>query len=95
MNSATPDIVYQIVDIIVNPLIYFLFALATVYFLWGGLKFIQNADEPSERALGAKSMMFSLIGFAIMLSAFGIVNWITRTIGVPDSQKPTSIDQLK
>jgi hypothetical protein len=73
---------YNINSQILNPIIYFLFSLATIYFLYGVFVFIKNADSPDKRSEGAKSMMWGIIGLFIMLSVKGIINLILRTIGV-------------
>ena len=65
---------------IVTPLIYLLFALALVYFFWGVMVFIQNADVPEKREEGYKHMIWGIIGIFIMVSAIGIINIITATI---------------
>lgn len=67
---------------ILTPLIYLLFALATVYFLYGVFVFIKNADSPDKRSEGAKSMMWGIVGLFIMVSVKGIINLILRTIGI-------------
>ena len=59
---------------IVSPLIYLMFALALFYFLWGVFVFIQNAESPEKREEGGKSILWGLVGMAIMLSVKGIIN---------------------
>lgn len=71
----------KILDNIVTPVIYLIVALAVVYFVWGVLVFIQNADNPEKREDGYKHMIWGIIGMFIMLSAKGIINIIMSTIG--------------
>jgi hypothetical protein len=68
-------------DQIVTPIIYLLFALATVYFLYGVYLFVKNAESPDKRSEGAQSMIWGIIGLFIMLSVKGIINLILRTVG--------------
>ena len=89
MNPAPPDIIANIIRIIVNPAIYLLFALAVLYFMYGMLQFIRNAAESKERAQGARAMLFGVIGLAIMISSFALVNFIIRFVGAPADQRPT------
>ena len=56
-------------------------ALAAIYFLWGLVVFVQNADNPDKRAEGYKHMLWGIIGIFIMVSAKGIVNIIINTLG--------------
>ena len=71
----------KILDNIVTPVIYLIVALAVVYFVWGVLVFIQNADNTEKREDGYKHMIWGIIGMFIMLSAKGIINIIMSTIG--------------
>ena len=66
---------------IVNPIIYFLFALAFLYFLYGVLIFIINADDESKRAIGKQHMFWGLIGLFIMVSVYGILDVVISTMG--------------
>ena len=72
----------NILDNVATPIIYLLVALAVVYFLWGMLTFIQNAEAPDKREEGYKHMIWGIIGLFIMLSAKGIVNLILSTLGL-------------
>jgi hypothetical protein len=56
-------------------------ALAVVYFLWGVVGFIKNADNTEKREEGYKHMIWGIIGLFIMISANGIINIIRSTIG--------------
>jgi uncharacterized membrane protein YbhN (UPF0104 family) len=73
----------RFVDNIVNPVIYFLFAVALLYFLYGVLVFIINADDESKRAIGKQHMFWGIIGLFIMVSVYGIIGIILGTIGAP------------
>ncbi len=66
-------------DGIIQPLIYLLFALAIVYFLYGVLQYIRKGgDEDSQRE--ARSMMiFGIIAIAVMVSVWGLVNFLTNS----------------
>lgn len=90
-----PDIVTRIITLVVNPLIYVLFGAAVLYFLWGVLQFVRKADDSEARAHGAQHIIWGVIGLAIMMSAFGIVRLVINTVGVPEDQRPTSIQQLR
>src|SRR5690242_733256 len=81
-GSATFDKLFaNIINQIVTPIIYLLLTLAVIYFMYGVLKFIQNADSPEERATGFNHMKWGVIGIFIMVSAKGIINLILATLG--------------
>jgi len=66
---------------IVNPLIAVLFALALLYFAFGVVQYIRNADSDEGRQTGSKHIIWGIIGMAIIVAAFGIMNVICYTIG--------------
>lgn len=81
-DSAFNTLLQKIVSNVVTPIIYFLMALAVVYFVWGVMVFIQNADNAEKRSDGYKHMIWGIIGLFIMVSAKGIINIILSTLGL-------------
>lgn len=67
---------------IIDPIIALLFAAATLYFLYGVLQMIQNAGNEEARKEGQQHVIWGVIGMFIMLSFYGIMHLICRTIGV-------------
>ena len=76
------DLIDNINEFIVNPLILLLMATATVYFLWGLSMFLANAEDTTERSEGKRKIVYGLIGLFIMVSVFGIINLVLGTFGV-------------
>jgi uncharacterized membrane protein YjfL (UPF0719 family) len=77
------SIINKLADNIINPLITFLFALATLFFIYGVAEyFILNKDDSTARSEGAQHILWGVIGMFIMLSAYGIVRLIMATVGV-------------
>ena len=76
------DLLNNIKTEIVNPAIYLLLALAAVYFVWGVFSFISNPESDEAREKGKQHMIWGIIGIAIMLSTFGIIEMIKGTIGL-------------
>ncbi len=66
---------------IITPLIFLLAALAVVYFLFGVMKFIQNQDNEEAQLEGKKHMAWGIIGIFIMIAVYGILGFITKTLG--------------
>jgi len=75
-------LIKKIDTLIINPLIYFMIGLAVVYFLWGVVEYLIHGDEPDARATGTQHMIWGIVGLAIMVGVFGIINIIEKTIGV-------------
>lgn len=75
------DLLNKINTNIINPLIILLIGVALVYFLFGMVKYITNGDSATERAQGAKHMIWGIVGLFIMVSAFGIMQFVCNVVG--------------
>lgn len=75
--------------VIVNPLIYLLFALAFAFFLYGVLEFLMNQENEEKRTAGKNHMIYGIIGITIMFGIWGILNILLNTFGIKniDPQK--------
>lgn len=65
---------------ILNPFVSLLLGLAVVYFLYGVVRFIVDYGNEATRAEGKKHMIWGIVGLAIMISVYGIINLISNTI---------------
>ena len=66
------EIIEKITQEILNPVIYLLFAAATIMFVVGIIKYILSAS-PQQVDQGKKTMLYGIIGLFVMASAYGIV----------------------
>jgi len=66
---------------ILNPLIALMFAVATVYFMYGVYQFMWDPDNEEAREKGRKAMFWGIIGLFIMTSVFGIMKFLISTFG--------------
>ena len=69
-------------NLIINPLILFLFALAVVYFLYGVLEFIMNQENEEKKTAGKSHMLWGVVGITIMLGVFTLMNIVISTFGI-------------
>ena len=69
-------------DMIINPLILFLFALAVVFFLYGVLEFIFNQESEEKKTTGKSHMLWGIVGIAIMLGVWTLLNMIINTLDI-------------
>ena len=76
------EILARINEQIINPIIYLLFFLASIYFVWGVVKFLSNSDSDEARSDGKRHMVWGIVGMVIMLSAYAILALITSSFGV-------------
>ncbi len=65
---------------ILNPIILLLFALASVYFLYGVYQFVSGAGSETARATGQKHMISGIAGLAIMIGVYGIMTVICSAV---------------
>lgn len=80
-SAATIDTLLAKIDkVILNPAIGFIFALALAYFLYGVVQFLLSKEKGEIPADGKRHMLWGLVGMFIMLSAYGIINFIINTI---------------
>lgn len=79
-TSNLDNLVGAISDVIIEPLIWLIFTIATLYFLFGLVKFILSRDNQTERKKGQSHMFWGIVGMAIMVSAWGIINLIIGTL---------------
>lgn len=93
MSDDARDLVTAIGEEILNPLIGLLFALALVYFIYGIVVFIANADNETEREKGKQHILYSVIGLVIMVGAWGIIELILASLG-PNVSAPEGFEQL-
>lgn len=84
--DALKSLLFKINELILNPLIALMFAIAVLYFLWGMLEFIQGAADPKARETGRSHMIWGIIGLFIMISVYGILNIIINTLGVDNPE---------
>lgn len=80
----------QIVAIINNILVPLLFAIAFIVFLYGITKaYIFSHGEPGEVSEGHKLILWGVIGFAVMISLWGLVNIVSFTFGLTGQVVPS------
>ena len=69
-------------QLIINPLIILLFALALAYFLYGVFEFIANQDNDEKKTSGKSHMLWGIIGITIMMGVWAILGIILNTFGI-------------
>jgi hypothetical protein len=79
INSIANTPVYQAISLeIIQPLVYLLFGVAVVYFIYGAVRYIQSLGKGDleGKESGKRHLIFGILGLAIMLSVFGIMNFL-------------------
>ncbi len=68
--------------VISRSIIPFIFALATLMFLYGVVEFLSGAQEEAKREKGKSFMIWGIVGLAVMVSVWGIVKIAGNTFKV-------------
>ncbi len=76
---------------IIAKIIPLMFALAIVYFFWGLIEFIRSAGDPKKAAEGKSIMIYGVIAIAVMVSIYGLVNWLAGTLGITQTSDINSL----
>ena len=80
------DFLKNVDNMIINPLIIFLFALALVYFLYGLIEFIANGANDEKKTTGKSHMIWGIIGLTIMMGVWAILGMVLNTLGIDKGQ---------
>ena len=80
--------------VILNPIIYLLFALALVFFVYGVLEFLMGQEDEGKRTEGKSHMIWGIIGITIMFGVWALLNIILGTLGIEDIDPETGTVEL-
>lgn len=67
---------------ILDPLITLIALGAFLYFVWGVVLFVQNAENEEKRKQGQQHIIWGLVGLVILFGAKAIIALIASSIGV-------------
>ena len=67
---------------LLNNLIPVLIGIAGIVFLWGVVQFITGAGDEEKRRKGRGLIIYGLIGLAVMLAFWGLVNILLTSFGI-------------
>ena len=79
-NSKLQELLSYATCVINNSIIPFIFAIATVMFIWGVVQFfILGADEEAKRTQGKQFIIWGVVALTVMLSVWGLVSILGNT----------------
>jgi len=81
-SASVDSFISNVNQLIINPLIIFLFALAVVYFFYGVFEFISNGEDEEKKTTGKSHMIWGIVGIVIMMGVFTILNMIMKTFNI-------------
>jgi hypothetical protein len=89
------DILIWLKCVIAAVVIPFIFMLAFLFFLWGMVQYIRNADNEKKRQESKKFMYYGILGLTVMVSVWGIVRIVNSTFGFGNTVPELQTDYLK
>ncbi|MDD5721480.1 MAG: pilin [Candidatus Pacebacteria bacterium] len=69
---------------LLNAVVPVLIALAVVWFVWGVVSYMIGSDEEAKKK-GRDRVIYGIIGFAVIVALWGLVNILTNTFGLTGS----------
>lgn len=92
LGTLPPDLVAVK---IVQTLLAFVGLLALLMILWGGFMWLFSAGS-SERLRKARDILFAaIVGLAIIMAAYGIVNYVFNKFNVDINPPPAFIERIR
>jgi uncharacterized membrane protein len=82
--SQAADFVATFNQVILEPFILLLLAVAFLVFVWGVAQYVFNAASDEGRQTGRRHMIYGLVGLFIMVSAWSILSIAAGTLGLDD-----------
>ncbi len=79
-TAAFASVADPIIVNIVNPIVMLMFAVAIIIFVWGIVEMLMHGDDSTAREKGRNHMLGGIVGIVIMVSAWGIVHFISNTL---------------
>lgn len=81
-----------VIGFINNVLIPFALAIAFIFFVWGVVKFfVIGGDSDDSKSKGKSLIIYSIVGFVVIFSFYGIVNLLTDGLGLGGTSEPADI----
>ena len=83
-NIAYADVrtvMMKINNLIINPIIMLMFAVAILILVIGFVEFLAKPDDEEAREKGKRHMLWGVLGMFIMVAVFGIMHFLVNTFG--------------
>ena len=90
-SETLDQFIGKVNNLIINPIIVLLFALALVFFIYGIVEFISNQDNEEKKTTGRTHMIWGIVGITIMMSVFMLMKLVMTTFDIQgiDPEKGT------
>jgi ABC-type phosphate transport system permease subunit len=82
------DLLKDVSQVIINPIILLAFAVALLVLFWGIFQFISSETADAKRDEGKKKILWGVFGMFIMISAYGLIRLVLGTFGITANKYP-------
>lgn len=79
MGSTTISGMFSMFVSVLNSLIPVLAGFATIFFIYGVVKFIASAGNPEKRQSAKNLILWGLVGLTVLIGFWGFVNILLNT----------------
>lgn len=81
--TAAGDLIRQATTVVAG--------LALLVFFWGLVKFIRSVSETGKTE-GRTFMIWGIVALFVMMSVWGIIGFMQRELGLPDTSAPSTLN---
>ena len=79
-NNGTISYILCTIQQLLNAVVPVLMALGVVYFVWGVVQYVIGDSEEAKKK-GRDRIIYGIIGFAVIIGLWGLVNIVVNTLG--------------
>ncbi len=88
-NLGQADTLVTNVLNLLNRIIPVLFAAAIIFFFYGLVRYISKvSSDPKTAGEGKTIMIWGIIALVVMVSVYGLINWVANTAGINNNTVP-------
>mgnify|MGYP001569975903 CR=1 FL=1 len=94
-QSGIEGFLENLFDLLYMEIIPLLILIATVVFMWGIIRYMTAGGNEDKLIDARRLMIFGIIGLAVMVSVWGLVKFIVKTVGVEPVPIPDDVGRLQ
>ncbi|MCL4390153.1 MAG: hypothetical protein M1484_02650 [Patescibacteria group bacterium] len=74
----------QIIFNVVGDALLFIGIVTLIFLIYGSIRFVLSRGDPKALEAAQKTMTYAVLGMALVVGSFFVVNIITTTLGLPN-----------
>lgn len=85
--------IFRVANAVISAAVPIVISLAILVFIWGVLRYVISSDE-DKRKEGKNLMLWGIVGIFVMVSVWGLVGILQKTIGVDSGDNAPQTPKL-